>query len=177
MFERFVKRFIIWYFLRYRQKAVTEYDDRFVIRVFTKDFYNNDVTEALREYRCKTKWINSENKKIKAIYPQIVVTGEIDNPYYNIAYYDTAKKEWYIGYGSYDLKIVRQWLNEFFEQVEGDMTEVVRCKDCKNCDCFYPNKKIGEEPKLEYFCKMGKHTTTANDYCSCGEREGKIACP
>ena len=51
-----------------------------------------------------------------------------------------------------------------------DFVEVVRCKDCKSCDKFYPNKKIGEEPELEYFCKIGKHTTRADDFCSLGER-------
>ncbi len=51
-----------------------------------------------------------------------------------------------------------------------DFVEVVRCKDCKHCDKFYPNKKIGEEPKLKYFCVLGKHATLANDFCSCGER-------
>ncbi len=56
------------------------------------------------------------------------------------------------------------------EAPAADVVEVVRCKDCKSCDQFYPNKKIGEEPKLDYFCKMGKHRTAADDFCSCGER-------
>ena len=84
-----------------------------------------------------------ENNKIKAIYPQIIVTGEIDKPYYSIAYYDTAKKEWYIGYSSYDLKNVRQWFDEFFEEVEGDIAEVVHGEwiahgykwRCSVCNC------------------------------------------
>lgn len=73
----------------------------------------------------KTSENMSENEKIKAIHPQIIVTGEIDKPYYSIAYYDTAKKEWYIGYSSYELKYVRQWFSEFFKEVEGEMAEVV----------------------------------------------------
>lgn len=53
MFERLIKEFIIWYFLKQHQTAVFEIDNKFVVRIFTKDFYNNDVTEALRVYRMK----------------------------------------------------------------------------------------------------------------------------
>lgn len=63
------------------------------------------------------------------------------------------------------------------EKKHANVAEVVRCKDCKHCDQFYPNKKIGEEPELEFFCKTGKHRTTANDFCSCGERKDKNSLP
>ena len=71
-------------------------------------------------------------EKIKAFNPHIVVGENIDKPYYSICYYDVEKKEWFIGYSSYDLAIVAQWLKECFEKVEVDMAEVVRCKDCEH---------------------------------------------
>lgn len=56
--DKLIKKFIIWYFLRQRQTAVFEIDNKFVVRIFSKDFYNNDVTEALREYR----WRNQQER-------------------------------------------------------------------------------------------------------------------
>ena len=53
MFERLIKKFIIWYFLKQHQTAVFEIDNKFVVRIFTIDYYNNDVTEALRAYQMK----------------------------------------------------------------------------------------------------------------------------
>lgn len=70
-------------------------------------------------------------EKIKAFNPHIVVGENIDKPYYSICYYDVEKKEWFIGYSSYNLAFVAKWLKDFFEKVEVDMTEVVRCKDCQ----------------------------------------------
>lgn len=66
----------------------------------------------------------TEYKKIKAFNPQIVVEGTADKPYYNISYYDTERKEWVIGYGSYKLEYVQKWLEECFEKVEADVAEV-----------------------------------------------------
>ncbi len=51
MIEKFIKKFIVWYFLQKKQIAVFEIDNKFIVRIFTKDFYNNDVTEALRNLR------------------------------------------------------------------------------------------------------------------------------
>lgn len=59
--------------------------------------------------------------KIKAIYPHIVVTGDIDKPYYSIHWYDIKQKTMICGYGSYDLKLVRKWLQEDFEVVDDDI--------------------------------------------------------
>jgi hypothetical protein len=58
--ERLIKKIIIWYFLRKRNTAVFEIDDKFVVRIFSKDFYNNDVIEALREYQWKRSDNNAE---------------------------------------------------------------------------------------------------------------------
>ena len=56
-----------------------------------------------------------------------------------------------------------------------DMVDIIRCKDCKNCDSFYPNKKIGEEPELVYFCKIEHHATGADDFCSCGKKKKNLS--
>lgn len=64
-------------------------------------------------------------EKIKAIDPKIVVSGSADKPYYSIEYYNISDERWHIGYGSYNLKFVKEWLNDDFETVEADVVPVV----------------------------------------------------
>ena len=63
-------------------------------------------------------------EKIKAIDPKIVVSKSADKPYYSIEYYNISDKRWHIGYGSYSLKFVKEWLNNDFEIVEADVAPV-----------------------------------------------------
>lgn len=85
--------------------------------------------------------------KIKAIYPHIVVGGKIDKPCFSIHWYDVKKKEMYIGYSSYNLNYVREWLKENFEIVEPEIdnllkrqkTEIERLKSMNQAklDCIH----------------------------------------
>ncbi len=65
------------------------------------------------------------SEKVKAIYPHITVTGDVDKPYYNIDWYDIEKKTMYRGYSSYKLELVRKWLQEEFEVVEEDIDDLI----------------------------------------------------
>ena len=73
-----------------------------------------------------TKSSEVKIEKIKAIRPQIIVTGTVDKPYYEILYYDTSDNVWRIGYSSYILANVIKWKEECFEVVGEleDMEEV-----------------------------------------------------
>lgn len=71
---------------------------------------------------------NSENaiandlentEKLKVTFAQIIVCGTAEKPYYNIMWFDNNGCG-YIGYGSYYLEYVFQWLSENFE-VECDI--------------------------------------------------------
>lgn len=64
-------------------------------------------------------------KKIKAIYPHIKVSVVDDKPYYCICWYDIENKEMNIGYGSFNLEFVCEWLNEYFEVVESDFADLI----------------------------------------------------
>ena len=66
---------------------------------------------------CETKSAEVKMEKIKAIRPQIIVTGTVDKPYYEILYYDTSDNVWHIGYSSYILANVIKWKEECFEVV------------------------------------------------------------
>lgn len=66
--------------------------------------------------------------KIKTSFARIVVEGTPEKPYYNIEYFDPMDKEYHIGFGSYYLDNVFNWLAEEFENT-GPRTET-------NTDCI-----------------------------------------
>lgn len=64
-------------------------------------------------------------------------------------------------------------LNRYEEKRKetADVAPVVRCKDCKKCDRYYPEKKKGEEPSpMVYECGIGRKRVLPTHYCSYGER-------
>lgn len=60
------------------------------------------------------------NEKIKAINPQIVVHGTLEKPYYEIFYYDISDNQWHIGYSSYNLQVVKEYLDSYFEIIDAE---------------------------------------------------------
>ena len=83
-------------------------------------------------------------EKIKAINPEIIVSGCAEQPYYQIKYYDTADKRTHIGYGSYCYGNVIEWLKEYFEPIQADEQPVVHgqwfgtvCTACGESTSFY----------------------------------------
>lgn len=80
--------------------------------------------------------------KIKAVNPNIIVRGNVNKPYYLIEYYDLSDNEWHIGYGSYCLANVKEWLKTYFEVTNVDVAPVKHIKNqatvfgetlCPNC--------------------------------------------
>lgn len=65
---------------------------------------------------------NIKNNKIKVRSAEIVVYGTADKPYYEIKYYDIADGKYHIGYSSYDIHNVFEWLKECFEIAEEKST-------------------------------------------------------
>ena len=61
---------------------------------------------------------NQEKQKIKTPFAQIIVTGPYEAPYYQIMYYDPTDKEIHIGFASYYMKFVFDWLKEEFEIIK-----------------------------------------------------------
>lgn len=57
--------------------------------------------------------------KLKVKSFDIVVTGKLEKPYFSVKYI-TADNEAFDGFGSYDLKNVFGWVDEYLEVVESD---------------------------------------------------------
>ena len=62
----------------------------------------------------------SEPTKIKTHYARIVVGGTAEKPCYSIEWYDPLEKEYNLGYSSYYIGYVFNWLSEYFEIVDKD---------------------------------------------------------
>lgn len=57
-------------------------------------------------------------EKIKVSSAEIVVRGSREKPYYEIKYHDLSDGQVHVGYGSYTLDFVFEWLEECFEVVD-----------------------------------------------------------
>lgn len=121
---------------------------------------------------------DSDRNKIKTPFARIVVEGTPGKPYYNIWFFDPANGECRIGFGSYCLDNVFNWLAAEFEITEPhtDVAPVVRCKDCK----YY---RVSAMLAPNKFCFRLKHPVedrpigynfAPDDFCSHGERLGEV---
>lgn len=110
-------------------------------------------------------------KKIKAINPVIIVSGDVDKPYFQIRYYGIADNTYRFGFGSYDYSQVLRWLEEYFEPIEADETPVThgwwvdvgeRYDDYD--ECFYSVFKCSN-------CGITKEEYPTSNYCpNCGAK-------
>ena len=109
-------------------------------------------------------------KKVKAINPQIVVHGTLEKPYYEISYYDTTDNQWHIGYSSYDLYIVKEYLDNYFEIIEADVEPVKHGHWIfKERIKLVPTRKMVVADDGTALA-LKKHITVKVPYCSiCGE--------
>lgn len=122
----------------------------------------------------ETKSSEVKIEKIKAIRPQIIVTGTVEKPYYEILYFDISDNVWHIGYSSYILANVIKWKEECFEvvgeiedmQPTADVVEVIRCKDCKHRH-WHQESCHG---KCVHYCDLTNLQINKEHFCSYGER-------
>ena len=127
---------------------------------------------------------NSENaiandlentEKLKVTFAQIIVCGTAEKPYYNIMWFDNNGCG-YIGYGSYYLEYVFQWLSENFEVecdiLSADVAPVVHGRWVAKPTMYrHPNAR-------NYYCSECRYEPTeTKEFCpNCGARmdgEGK----
>lgn len=111
---------------------------------------------------------DSDRNKIKTPFARIVVEGTPGKPYYNIWYFCPADGECHIGFGSYCLDNVFNWLAEEFEITEPhtDVAPVVRCEDC----LFWESGE--NECESWEWCKALHREMPPHAFCSLGERKG-----
>lgn len=77
-----------------------------------------ELEKILEEAKMKEKI-----EKIKVSNAEIVVHGTKERPYYEIKYYDLLDNECHVGFSSYSLDIVFDWLSKCFEIVDKHMND------------------------------------------------------
>ena len=142
------------------------------------------VLEYLSKKGCETmneKTLQSEydnyKKKHKVKSAEIVVRKIDEKPYYEIKYFDLSDNEYHIGYGSYKLEYVFEWLEQCFEIVEKNtnadkirnMTDeelakfLVDFNECEVCGQF--DKNSGKCNELSKFiCTKGYKELVAYEW-------------
>lgn len=63
--------------------------------------------------------------KRKTNFAKIIVSGTAVRPYYEIMWFDYMDREYHIGYGSYNIHFVFQWLSECFEIEDAPTVDAV----------------------------------------------------
>ena len=61
----------------------------------------------------------------KTNFAKIIVSGTADKPYYEIMWFNYMDGQYHIGYSSYNLHFVFQWLSECFEIEEATTVDAV----------------------------------------------------
>ena len=80
--------------------------------------HNNNSRENEPCCRCDSITANINKAKVNSLE---IIARMLDNkPYYELKYRQVGKKDYSIGYSSYDLKIVLGYIDEYFEIVESD---------------------------------------------------------
>lgn len=87
----------------------------------------NKVDEIKEQKLLRTEQRLKEEPKIKVTSAEIIVENNGDarqgKPYYNIKYKELGQEEYTIGYSSYKLQYVLEWLDTYFEIVEEQDTD------------------------------------------------------
>ena len=61
-----------------------------------------------------------KKEKFKTPFAQLIVGGERERPCFSIVFFDPNSKEFHIGFSSFSLEYVFNWLDEEFEVVEDE---------------------------------------------------------
>ena len=78
----------------------------------------SDMLSNADSHTCNCK--HNSNSRVKVNSLEIIVRMIGNKPYYELKYRQVGKKDYSIGYSSYDLKIVLGYIDTYFEIVESD---------------------------------------------------------
>jgi len=101
--------------------------------------------------------------KIKAINPQIIISGNTERAYYELIYYDITNNTWNVGHGSYDLDNIEEWMVDYLDIISLDksdnkeLTEAIEHLDTlndPNLDCGCGECKIEREQLRNWLIEL-----------------------
>ena len=83
--------------------------------------HNSNPRDSEPCYRYDSRTAKINKAKVNSL--EIIVRMIGNKPYYEVKYREVGKKDYSVGYSSYDLKIVLGFIAEYFEIVESDRKE------------------------------------------------------
>lgn len=92
--------------------------------------HNSNPRDSEPCCRCDGRQTNAEIVKVDSL--EIIVRMIGNKPYYEVKYREVGKKDYSVGYSSYDLKIVLGFIAEYFEIVESDRKEKIEKDENSN---------------------------------------------
>ena len=120
-----------------------------------------------------------KNKKLRVTSAQIIVTGTKEKPYYEIKYREVGKENYCIGYSSYCLDNVFEWLEECFDLVEDKNVEqrwipvAERLPEDGTYLTTLDGELVGQEEPFTGMCGI-ENGKWDEDGCQCQSRTGKV---
>lgn len=104
---------------KYLEKAIECLDNMLISndQTWESEEEKGKYQSVMRDCMNTTDGCANTHSKVRAIRPEIIVSGNSEKPYYEISYYDVSDHMWHVGYGSYNLDYVEEWLRDCFEVV------------------------------------------------------------
>ncbi|WP_122788867.1 hypothetical protein [Intestinibacillus sp. Marseille-P6563] len=105
-----------------------------------------------------------EKKKIMTRYAQVIATENKIGTYFEILWYNEGKNDFDIGFGSYELDFVLEWLKEEFEFTEDKTIFPVVCAEWKD---------FRGKPQCSHCKKVFQEYYFSHKFCpECGAKMG-----
>lgn len=104
------------------------------------------------------------------IFEKLICENHNGKPYYSIQYIENGER--HIGYSSYKLDCVSEWLREYFIPII-NTNSLVMCKDCKYAKFVddYEINGIDMPISCQYW---NTHRTAESGFCWVGEKKSEI---
>lgn len=80
--------------------------------------FNMDKHDETKNELLNSELVEKHDEKIKVTNAEIVVSGSVLKPYFYIHYKEVGQEMDTLGFGSYHLPFVFEWLAHYFELVE-----------------------------------------------------------
>ena len=103
--------------------------------------HNSNSRDSEPCCRCNGRTANANIVKVNSL--EIIVRMIDNKPYYELKYREVGKKVYSIGYSSYDLKVVLDYIDTYFEIVESD--------NHTNADRI---RNMSDEELLDFICSI-----------------------
>ena len=110
------------------------------------------MSELLENEPCRCDSRKAKINKAKVDRLEVIAQIIDNKPYYELKYRQVGKKDYSIGYSSYDLKIVLGYIDEYFEIVKSDkQTNADRIRNMSDEELAEFLKEVSENCLAEYY--------------------------